>query len=180
MHSDELKIIRNCLRKNSQAQRELYERYKRKWFRICLRYGKSKTDAADMLQEGSISIFSSLHQYDPNKGQFSTWSNRVLINAALRYLRKWKRLEFTESLDDHEDKVIYNDNVIETLSAKELTLLIQKLPDGYRIVFNMYVIEGIKHKEIAESLDISENTSRSQLLKARKMLQHQLEKALNH
>jgi len=175
---DELKTIKKCLRKNSEAQKELYERYKRKWFRICLRCGKNKADAEDMLQEGSISVFNSLHQYNPQIAEFSTWSAKVMVNAALRFLRKWKRLEFTESIGDYENYVVYDDDVFDALGAKELTSLIQKLPDGYRIVFNMYVIEGFKHKEIAESLNVSENTSKSQLLKAKKMLQHQLEIAL--
>lgn len=178
MQFDEKKIIKKCLRNNSRAQWELYERYKLKWFMICLRYGKNKADAEEMLQEGLISIFKSLRQYNPKKAQFSVWSDKVMLNAALQYLRKWKRLDFTLSIDDYEDLVIYNDDVYETLGAKELTSVIQKLPDGYRIVFNMYVIEGFKHKEIAESLNISENTSKSQLLKAKKMLRNQLEKIL--
>jgi len=133
-----------------------------------------------MLQEGLISVFHSLKQYDHKKAKFSAWSNKVMVNAALQYLRKWKKVEFTQSIDDYDYNVTYDEDVYDTIGAKELTSLIQQLPDGYRIVFNMYVIEGYKHKEIAEVLEISENTSKSQLLKPKKMLRNQLENVLNY
>lgn len=147
---------------------------------ICLRYGNSKPEAEDMLQEGLISVFKSINQFDPKKAEFSAWSNKVIANAALQYLRKWKKWNFTQSIDDYENQIAYQEDVFTTLGAKELTTLVQKLPDGYRIVFNMYVIEGYKHKEIAEILDISENTSKSQLLKAKRMLRNQLETVLKY
>lgn len=147
---------------------------------ICLRYGKNKNEAEDMLQEGLVSIFKYLNQYNAKKAKFSSWSNKIMVNAALQYLRKWKKFDFTQNIDEYEEQVVYQENVFDALGAKELTLIIQKLPDGYRIVFNMYVIEGFKHKEIAEKLNISENTSKSQLLKAKKMLRSQLEKVLKY
>lgn len=180
MHSDEQKIIKKCLRKNPQAQRELYERYKRKWFMICLRYAQNKSEAEDILQEGLISVFNNLRQFDNRKANFQVWSNKVMVNAALQHIRKWKKLSFNDSIEDFENQISYQEDIFDTIGAKELTMLIQKLPDGYKIIFNMYVVEGYKHKEIAEILGISESTSKTQLLKAKKMLRNQLVKVLNY
>jgi RNA polymerase sigma-70 factor (ECF subfamily) len=173
-------IIKKCIRNNARAQRALYDMHSVKWFMICLRYAHNKAEAEDMLQEGLISVFKSLKQYDSNKATFSAWSNKVMVNASLQHLRKWNKFNFNEALDDYENQVTTNENVFDPLGVKELTTLVQNLPDGYRIVFNLYVMEGYKHKEIAEMLSISENTSKSQLLKAKKMLRNQLEKVLHY
>ena len=147
---------------------------------ICLRYAPSKMEAEDMLQEGLINVFKELKQFDPKKAAFSAWSNKVMVNAALQYLRKWKKLSFSEDLDDYTNQFSTKDDVFDQLGVKELTNLVQNLPDGYRIVFNLYVMEGYKHKEIAEQLSISESTSKTQFLKAKKMLRNQLETVLQH
>ena len=168
------------MRNNAQAQRALYDMHKTKWFMICLRYAPNKAEAEDMLQEGLISVFKEIRQYDSNKATFSAWSNKVMVNASLQYLRKWKKLNFNQHIDDYEDQLSQGDGVIENIGAKELNSFVQNLPDGYRIVFNLYVMEGYKHREIAEMLSISENTSKSQLLKAKKMLRNQLEKVLEY
>lgn len=177
---DENKIIRKCVRGNAQAQRTLYDMHKVKWFMICLRYAHNRDEAQDMLQEGLISVFKELKQYDQKKASFSAWSNKVMANAALQHIRKWKKLNFNEAIDEYENKFAVQDDVFDTIGAKELTAFVQKLPDGYRVVFNMYVMEGYKHREIAEILSISENTSKSQLLKAKKMLRGQLEQVLQY
>lgn len=176
----EIKIIKKCLRNDAQAQRELYDLHRVKWFMICLRYAHNKDEAQDMLQEGLISIFKDLKQYDPKKSAFSAWSNKVVVNAALQHLRKWKKLSFNQDMEDYENQLIYEEDVFDTLGAKELTAFVQALPDGYRVVFNLYVLEGYKHREIAEILGVSENTSKSQLLKAKKMLRNQLENVLQY
>ena len=147
---------------------------------ICLRYAPSKMEAEDMLQEGLISVFKELKQFDSKKAAFSAWSNKVMVNAALQHLRKWKKLNFSEDLDDYANHFSTDDDVFDQLGVKELTNLVQNLPDGYRIVFNLYVMEGYKHKEIAGMLSITESTSKTQLLKAKKMLRHQLETVLQH
>ncbi len=177
---NENKIIKKCLKGNAQAQRALYDRHKVKWFMICLRYAHNKPEAEDMLQEGLISVFNNLKQFEPEKAEFSVWSNKVIVNAALQYLRKWKKLNFNQPIDDYEEKLSTGSTVIESLGAKELTALVQNLPDGYRTVFNLYVMEGYKHREIADILNISENTSKTQLLKAKKMLRNQLEEVLQY
>lgn len=147
---------------------------------ICLRYAHNKAEAEDMLQEGLISVFKDLKQYDPKRATFSAWSNKVMVNASLQHLRKWKKLGFNNVIDNYENKLVYDEDVFDTIGAKELTAMVQNLPDGYRVVFNLYVIEGFKHKEIAEMFSISENTSKSQLLKAKKMLRNQLEKVMQY
>ena len=147
---------------------------------ICLRYAPNKMEAEDMLQEGLISVFKELKQYDPKRATFSAWSNKVIVNAALQYLRKWKNLNLNQSIDDYEEHFAHNEDVVDTLSAKELNSFVQNLPDGYRVVFNLYVMEGYKHREIAEILSISENTSKTQLLKAKKMLGNQIKKVLEY
>lgn len=180
MDKKELKVIKKCLRNNAQAQRVLYEKYKVKWFMICLRYAQNKTEAEDMLQEGLISVFKELRQYDPKKAQFSAWSNKVMVNASLQHLRKWNKLNFNQQIDDYDNQLVNSEDVFDSLGAKELMALVQNLPDGYRMVFNLYVIEGYKHKEIADILSISENTSKTQLLKAKRMLRNQLETILEY
>ncbi len=147
---------------------------------ICLRYARNRMEAEDMLQEGLISIFKELKQYDPSKAGFSSWSNKVMVNAALQYLRKWKKLDFDKNVDDYENFKTGEENVFDKIGAKELTALVQELPDGYRAVFNLYAIEGYKHREIAEILSISESTSKTQLLKAKKMLRNRLEKVMEY
>ena len=170
------RLIKKCKSNNARAQRELYEMYRVKWFMICLRYAHNKSEAEDMLQEGLISVFSEIKQYKPERASFAAWSNKIMVNAALQYLRKWNKLKFNQDIDDHEDKFVQQEEAYGNLGAKELTGMVQKLPDGYRTVFNLYVVEGYKHREIAEMLSISENTSKTQLLKAKNMLRDQLEK----
>jgi RNA polymerase sigma-70 factor (ECF subfamily) len=147
---------------------------------ICLRYAGSKTEAEDMLQEGLISIFKDLKQYDPMRAAFGAWSSKVMVNASLQYLRKWHKLSFNQSISQQEEQIPHHDVVYEQLGAKELTAIIQELPEGYRTVFNLYVIDGYKHREIADILSISENTSKSQLMKAKNMLKTRLEKVLQY
>lgn len=147
---------------------------------ICLRYAPSRMEAEDMLQEGLISVFKELKQYDPKRATFSAWSNKVMVNASLQHLRKWKKLSFNDGVELYENQLSTKEDIFDTIGAKELTSLVQNLPDGYRVVFNLYVIEGYKHKEIAEMFSISENTSKSQLLKAKKMLRKQLEKVMQY
>src|SRR5215467_12545648 len=139
---------------------------------VCARYAGSSSEAEDMLQESFVKIFSSIHQYR-SEGSFEGWLRKITVNICLRKLQKTKirydDLATVESLSDdmHPD-------VISMLTEKELIGLISSLPDGYRIVFNLNVIEGYSHDEIAAILGIQAATSRSQLIKARKQLQKQL------
>ena len=171
-------ILVEILKGDKLAERALYDMFKRRWYMLAQRYARTTHDANDIMQEGLIQIYTDLHQYDARKSQFSTWSSRVIVNTALRYLKKnnWHNtlleVEKSDVINSEQDD-IYSD-----LAAQELVYMIQQLPLGYRIVFNMNVIEGYTHKEISKKLNIAEGTSKSQLSKAKRMLRNQLENQL--
>ncbi len=139
-------------------------------FLLCLRYMPSREDAEDVFQEGFVKVFRDLKQYDAKKAKLKTWMNRVFINTALEHLRKRKNVFETVELNGTYDLHVADDGVFSTLAVQELTTLVQELPTGYRVVFNMYVIEGYSHKEIAAQLGITVSTSKSQLFKAKAIL----------
>ncbi len=172
---EDQKLIKKCLKQDALAQRALYEKYRQAWFMCCLRYAKDKMEAEDIFQNGLISIFKDLNQFNRDKAAFGTWSNRVMVNAALQYLRKWSKYDRIMVSEEHGFEATVQEDIFAELGAKELTKMIQNLPIGYRIVFNMYVLEGYKHREIAKELDISVGTSKSQLFKAKRILKRELE-----
>lgn len=174
MQSDNT-LVQSILSGDKSAERKLYEQHSQRWFRLALRYGKNRGEAQDVFQEGLISIFKDLHQFDSERGTFIHWSNRVLVNSALRFLKKnqWQNTFSDLEVVEHQKEV--SENILDQIAAKELVGMIQKLPLGYRIVFNLYAIEGFSHKEIAEQLEISVGTSKSQLSKAKKALRSLLE-----
>ncbi len=139
---------------------------------VCLRYAQDQMEAEDMLQDGFIRVFSNMHQFK-FEGSFEGWIRRVIVNAALKRLQK-RKLHFQEITDRNEDAPRMEPYVYNHLGEAELMQLIQQLPDGYRTVFNLNIIEGYSHEEIADMLGIQAGTSRSQLVKARKMLQQQI------
>ncbi len=171
-------IISKSVKGEEKAQRHLYELHRTRWFMISMRYGKNKMEAEDIFQEGLIRIYKDLHQYNVKKAKFITWSSRVLINAALRYLQKNSWMMTISDLDPVMNTADENDMILDRISTQELTQMIQKLPIGYRLVFNLFAIEGYAHKEIANKLGITEGTSKSQLSKARKQLKKILESQL--
>jgi RNA polymerase sigma-70 factor (ECF subfamily) len=143
-------------------------------FRVCLRYAKDRPEAEDLLQDGFIKIFTDIHQYR-GEGALAGWLRRVMVNTALQHIRKQKIIFSTVEIEDIEDTYEAQEIILSDLRAKALTQLIQKLPAGYRTVFNLYVIEGFSHKEIAEQLKVTTSTSKSQLSKAKSMLRRMLE-----
>lgn len=171
LEKTDIEIIRAVLSGSKPAFRDLYKRYAKNHLLTCWRYVKNKVDAEDVLQEAYILIYRDLKQYDPVKSKYATWSNRVVINTCLMHLRKNNIFKFSEDITEMSFQIPINENVISQLSLKELMQHIAQLPKGYRTVFNMHVIDGFSHREIAESLNISVNTSKTQLLKARKALQ---------
>lgn len=173
MKPAEVELIEGCLRNDRKAQRELYQRYKVQLFRVCLRYGKNRVDAEDMLQEGFLTIFKDLKYYSFN-GALGGWMRKVVINSCLQHIRKNNKSPHRIEIHELPDMVTTETNEPES-RIQELTRLIQKLPSGYRTVFNLYVMDGYSHKEIAQILSISINTSKSQLSKAKKMLRTSLE-----
>lgn len=170
-------LLEGCLKKDKRAQRELYERYKVAMYRLCLRYAKDRQEAEDILQDGFIKVFADLPGFRGD-GALGGWIRRVMINTALQHVRQQKKLFPIESLDHIPDPIIEAPIFSNPSRVKTLTKIIQLLPTGYRTVFNLFVIEGYTHKEIAESLGISVNTSKSQLSKAKAMLRKMLEKSM--
>jgi len=174
MTQEEIQLIKKAFKGQHRATQALYQYYKSYWFRICLRYGRNKSEAQDIFQEGVEKIFQHLKKFDLKKGHFKNWSARVLINAALQYLRKFQWQQSFEDLELAEMETDWNAQIYDQITAKELTELIQQLPSGYRMVFNMFEIEGYSHREIAELLNIAVSTSKSQLYKAKKLLQQKI------
>jgi RNA polymerase sigma-70 factor (ECF subfamily) len=168
----EQELIRRCGENDRAAQRLLYDRFAPLLMAICRRY-TGQQNAEDVMQESFIRVFQYLGQYR-NEGSFEGWIRRVCVNTCIRHLEKAKRLSidyYGEGLPEHGTEP----DVISTMSANELMSLIDKIPDGYKTVFNLSVIEGYQHKEIAQLLGIEESSSRSQLTKARKFIQRSLE-----
>ncbi len=171
---NDIDIIKEVLSGNKASFKLLYQRYARKHMLTCLRYVKIKSDAEDLLQESYIKIYKDLGQFDEGKAKFGTWSNRIVINTCLMKLRKKNIFKDFRELFEGSKEVLIEANAVDHLSLQELTNLILQLPKGYRTVFNMYVIDGFTHQEIAESLNVSVSTSKSQLMKAKKALQNHL------
>lgn len=168
----ETEIIDGCFRANPTYQRLLFNKYSPLLITVCLRYAMDSTSAEDMLQEAFIRIFSSIHQYR-FEGSFEGWLRAVTVRACLRKLEQVNiKYDDTSTLETISDSL--EPSAISALTEKELVKLINNLPDGYRVVFNLHVIEGYTHEEIAAMLNIAEVTSRTQLLKARRLLQKQI------
>lgn len=151
----------------------MYEKYSSRMFAVCLRYAKDRDEAKDLLQEGFITVFSKIGSFNA-AGSFEGWMRRIFVNTALMRLRKKDVLKEAADVDDAAKAVVSADDVLSGIGGKDLVRLISGMPDGFRTVFNMNVIEGYSHQEISQKLGISEGTSRSQLSRARTWLQERL------
>lgn len=170
-------IIRECIDGKRSAQEKLYRKFSSSMFAVCLRYATSHDDAEDILQEGFIKVFNNLTNFR-HEGSFEGWIKRIIINTALNHYHQSKKLNENRDFDAiNEIDIIDADDPMEMpYTESEMLEAIQGLPDGYKMVFNLYVFEDFKHHEIAEQLNISVNTSKSQLSKARVYLQKSLAK----
>lgn len=171
-------ILKGCLREDKNSQKELYNRYSGKMMAVCYRYANSRMEAEDMLQEGFIKVFDKLRSFK-GKGSLEGWVRRVIVNNNINIIRQ-NKIKF-ENIDDIEDEFIepITDEVISRLNENVLLDLISKMPNGYRSVFNMYVFDGLSHKEIADKLNTSEVNSRSQYSKSKKYLKKQINRLEN-
>lgn len=170
----ELEIIEKCKKGNKKAQKTLYKQYSPVMFAICMRYASSKTEAEDILQEGFLKVFLNIANYR-EKGTFVSWMKRIFINTSITIYHKNRKHRFHVNIDETQDFLAPTTNKTSGYFTKdELLNIINSLPDGYRIVFNLYAVEGFKHKEIAELLNIDINTSKSQYSRARKLIQKKL------
>ena len=161
-------LIRKCQQKSRKAFEELYRKFSPFVYGICLRYAKNRDEAQDILQDCFIKVMDKIGDYR-FEGSFEGWLQRMAVRESLNYLRLG-RSSFSEIDEDDAEAEDVNADIVSGISARELLDEIGKMPDGYRTIFNMYVIEGYQHNEIAEILDITESTSRSQLKKAREYL----------
>ncbi|MBX7225650.1 MAG: RNA polymerase sigma factor [Chitinophagales bacterium] len=163
------KLLKGSLQNDRECQFKLYNLLSSKMYAVCLRYVKDREMAEDLLQEGFVKVFSNLEKYRGD-GSFEGWVRKIFVNTAIEYYRKSTRMYPIVNLDH----AVNDDNVIafvDDLEVEDLMKMIHKLSPGYRTVFNLYVIEGYSHKEIAELLNITEGTSKSQLARARYLLQ---------
>jgi RNA polymerase sigma factor (sigma-70 family) len=170
-------LLKGCLRNDRFSQEQLYKLMVAKMFVVCQRYSACKEDAEEILQEGFIKVFSCLHQYK-NEGAFEGWVRKIMVNCALQKHRSKPVLYALPHTNIEDLDFITVENSTSAIATKELLVMINKLSPNYRMVFNLYVFEGMKHKEIAELLNIAEGTSKSNLSDARKILQKMVTNSL--
>lgn len=179
MHTEQ-NIIEGCLKKEKYFQELLYSTYASKMFGICLRYAPDREIAHDLLQEGFIKVFQTLHQFKGNSA-LSSWMYRLFINTSINYVKRKLNYPFEvihneniDLTDEHHIEENEKDLWLDHITPTEALEMIQRLPEKYRLIINLYAIEKMKHHEIAEALNITEGTSRSQLARARKLLSEEL------
>jgi len=170
--TEEYDLIQGCIRKEARYQRMLFDRYAGKMMSVCLRYANDAMEAEDMLQDAFVKVFQYIVQFK-FEGAFEGWIRRIVVNTAIRHLEK-KKMHFKDIDDNSANTPQIDAQAYSHLGEADLMRLISQLPEGYRMVFNLNVVEGYSHEEIADMLNIQPGTSRSQLVKARKMLQQQI------
>ena len=170
--ASELEVIEGCKKGDRHAQKLLYDRFSGKMYALCCRYVKDKMEAEDVLVTAFTKILERIDQFK-GEGSFEGWIRRVMVNESLSYLRRNKNMYVETDIEaaDHEPNY---ERLESQLEAQDLLKLISELPSGYRVVFNLYAIDGYSHKEIGEQLGINESTSKSQLSRARALLQKRL------
>ncbi len=177
MTKEEEIVLIGCKKGKQQAQHQFYEMFKKLVFSVAMRYANDVPEAEDIMQDTFVNLYRDLYQYKPVSA-LGAWVRRVTVTTALMHLRK-KRMLFADTEIHSLEQILQNDDdVLATIGAKEIMKMVQQLPDGYRVVFNLYVVEGFSHQEIADQLDITVSTTKSQLSRAKKMLRTVLEKAL--
>ncbi|MWB95262.1 sigma-70 family RNA polymerase sigma factor [Flavobacterium sp. GA093] len=170
LHQEETEIIKLAVENNRQAQQLIYSRFSPKMLSVCRQYIKDIQLAEDVMITAFMKVFTNLNKFE-HKGSFEGWIRRIMVNECISYLRVQKKVKFVEDEIYIEESFNATDS---QFSIDQIQFLIDNLPDGYKMVFNLYAIEGYKHNEIAKMLGINEGTSKSQLSHARKMLQMQI------
>ena len=170
----EEELIRGCIQEEAFCQKEVFHRYAGRMLGVCNRYARNSADAEDILQDAFIKVFEKLHQFK-FEGSFEGWIRKIMVNTALKKysLRRYEKEVGSYEIKERDESGM-EPSAYAHLTQKELLELINNLPEGYRMVFNLYVIEGYQHDEIAEMMNIQPGTSRSLLVKARTMLQKQI------
>lgn len=169
-------VINGCIKNQRKAQIELYRQYAPVLLAVCMRYVADKTEAEDILQEAFFKILKSIKEYT-GKGHFENWMKKIAVNTAITYFHREKKHYYHEEIESVKDyELQYTLSPDKELDEKELFQLLGQMPEGYRIIFNMYAIEGYKHKEIAEKLGIEESTSKTQYMRAKNWIIKELKK----
>jgi RNA polymerase sigma factor (sigma-70 family) len=170
----EEQLIQACIQQHAASQKEVFERYSSKMLGVSYRYARSAEDAQDILQEAFIKVFNKIHQYK-FEGSFEGWIRKIVVNTALKkYTLSRYKHEVNVHVQSEQEEIFLEPTAYASLTQKEIMDLVNQLPQGYKLVFNLYVVEGYQHEEIAAMLGIQAATSRSQLVKARSMLQKQI------
>ena len=173
LYKNESKLIKKAIQNNREAQHVLFELHAPKMLSVCRYYIKDTQHAEEAMLNGFFKVFSNLKRFK-GEGSFEGWIRKIMVRESISFLRQKKNIEFpVEAIERHND---YTNNIKTDIEVEQIQKLIDALPEGYKIVFVMYAIEGYKHHEIAKTLNISEGTSKSQLFKARKMLQEKINK----
>lgn len=166
-------IIKGCIKQNQHCQRQLFDVASEKVMQVCQRYCPNKEEARDLFQDSFIKIFSSLDKYDNQKGEFNAWIYSITKNTVLTYLKS-KRIKFDAIEEKHFDDKEWSNVNDDVFTEQDILQEIQKMPEGYRTVLNLYVFEELSHQQIAQLLQITESTSRSQIVRARNYLKNRL------
>jgi RNA polymerase sigma-70 factor, ECF subfamily len=177
LDASEQELVKGCLNGEPAFQRMLYKRYAGKMLMVCLRYAKSREEAEDVLQEGFITVFEKLHQFKM-QGSLEGWVRRIMVNKSIENYRKVTRGFPLLDIEDVEDMFVSSEDIEGNMNSKELLEMIHTLPPTYKMVFNLYVFEGMTHKEIADTLNIAEGTSKSNLSDARNILKKKLNQSM--
>ncbi|ULC59227.1 RNA polymerase sigma factor [Flaviramulus sp. BrNp1-15] len=173
LHKNESALIKKAIKNNREAQHVLFELHAPKMLSVCRYYIKDIQHAEDVMLNGFFKVFSNLKNFK-GEGSFEGWIRKIMVRESISFLRQQKKVEFSvEDILIHDDST---NNINTNIEVAQIQELIDELPDGYKMVFIMYAIEGYKHHEIANELNINEGTSKSQLFKARKMLQEKIKK----
>jgi RNA polymerase sigma factor (sigma-70 family) len=175
---DDVTLIKECSRGNAKAQRALFDKFAPKMLAVCMRYLKNIDEAEDALQDGFVKVFQKIPEFKM-EGSLEGWIRRIMVNNSLDAIRRNKKQLLEDDVDSVQHKVSFTDFQFDDMDLQYLMKIIQSIPDGYRVVFNMFAIEGYSHKEIAETLGVSENTSKSQYSRARALLREKLEQVKN-
>lgn len=162
-------LVKECVSGSTIAQKKFYDLFAKKMMGVCLRYTNNVEEAQDILQDAFIKIFNKLSDYE-SKGSLEGWVRRIMVNTALDHYRKSKKHQNDVDVDVVGYKLEQNDFIVESITAVDLLKIIQTIPEGYRVVFNLFAIEGYSHKEIAERLGVTESTSKSQYSRAKSLL----------
>jgi RNA polymerase sigma-70 factor (ECF subfamily) len=176
LHGNEKELIELAVEKNRHAQHQIYSNFAPRMLSVCRQYIKDDHQAEDIMITAFMKVFTNLKNFE-QKGSFEGWIRRIMINECISFIRVNKKLKFIEDENFFEER---HNNIESQFSVEDIQFLIDNLPEGYKMIFNLHAIEGFKHQEIATMLGISESTSKSQLSHARKMLQEHITKLKNY